>query len=245
MTVQRERSPRACAAPALWLAALAVPLGANAEAGLHGLVRLSSDYLASSYSKSNGQPSLQGNLDYLAANGLYAGGWLSQVDFGGAALEAIAYAGGHRRLSADWTGDLALAAYGYDQRVYGRNGHYGELYASLHYRDLASFSASQAVDVYGLGHPVTNLGIKLGWPLSDVLRLSLGGGYQWATGAYHYDNLLWNAGLSWYASPRCTLELSYRGSRERNEQPHSDPPGGSLSDLAYDDRLLLSLSYGY
>lgn len=226
-------------------ALLGLAFPAAGDLGLNGSLRASSDYLQASYSKSGDHASVQANLDYLDRSGLYAGAWLSTIDFGGAALEGIAYAGGQRRLAPDWTADLALAGYVYDQRVFGRRADYGELNASLQYRDLATLSLSFAPDIYGLGHPVSNLGLQLGWPLSDVLRIVGGVGYQWAGSAYYYDNLLWRAGLVWALGRHWTVDLAYRGNRELHERAHAEPPDGSVADAAYTRRAVLAISYGF
>lgn len=225
------------------LLGLAFP--AAGDLGLHGSVRVSSDDLHASYSKSSDHASVQANLDYLAGSGLYAGAWLSTIDFGGAAVEGIVYAGGQRRLAPGWTADLALAGYVYDQRVFGRRADYAELNASVQYRDLATLSYSLAPDIYGLGHPVSNVGLQLGWPLSDVLRIVGGVGYQWAGSAYYYDNLLWRAGLVWALGRHWTLDLAYRGNHELHERAHAEPPAGSVADAAYVRRAVLAISYGF
>ncbi len=219
-------------------------LPAQGAAGLHAVARVTSDYLSGSYSKSDGHPTIQGNVDYLGGAGIYAGTWVSAIDFGGASAEAITYAGAHRKFSEDFSGDLSLAGYWYDRQVFDRTAHYGEVYSSLHFRDLATLGLSMAPDVYGRGHSATNLNLKLRLPITDVLQFNVGIGHEWASKAYDYDSLLWSLGTSWYLGRHLTIDLAWRGARQINEQPHEEPVGKDLADLVFDDRLVLSVSYG-
>ncbi|MGQ0697634.1 MAG: TorF family putative porin [Panacagrimonas sp.] len=222
----------------------AFPACSQAEPGWHGLAKLSSDYLVRSYSKSGDGPVLQTNIDFLARNGLYAGLWLSSVDFGGARAEAIAYAGRKHRFSDNYSADLSVAGYGYDREVFGRRADYAEVYSALHFRDRATLGLSLAPDAYGSGHTVTNAQLEWRLPLGEVIEGSLVAGYESAARAYHYDDIHWQAGLSWFASRHTTIELRYYGARRVNGKPYLDTEGGDLGDTTFDDRIVLSVSFG-
>lgn len=237
----RGRSAAVRLLPALFAL---LPMLASAAPGLNGVLRISSDYLNGTYTKSDGRPSLQANVDWLAGNGVYAGSWLSAIDFGGAHAEALPYLGFHRKLAEDFSADLSLAGYLYERRVFGRRADYGELYGAVHFRDLLTTGFSFAPDPYGQGGTATNLKTKLKLPLSDVVSLGLGIGHEWALQAYHYDCLMWSAGLNWYPLPSLAIELGYQGARQIRERPHVEPSGAKLSDTLIDDRVVMSVSWG-
>lgn len=222
----------------LWIPA------AGAEPGLHGLIRETSDYLHRGYSRSGNDPSVQLNVDFSRDDGLYAGGWLSEVDFGGADVEGIAYLGLRRPVLDGWWVDLSFSQYAYDTDVFGRAGDYAALYASLNLRDRGSLGFGFSPDPYGLGHPVGHVQAEARHPLTDALEVSAGAGFERAVSAYHYDNVYWDAGLTWFPGRCFAVDLRYHGARQVNARPHDDQPGGDLGDAAFRDRVVLSVSCG-
>jgi uncharacterized protein (TIGR02001 family) len=244
----RQRGARVvlCALASRFLASgiLLVPAAAGAQAELHGLVKLTSDYLDRSYSKSDGRPAVQGNADYLSDSGFYAGAWLSQVDFGGAECESIGYAGLRRPVVGPVDLDLSLTQYWYNAKVFGRSADYDELDGAIHFGERATLSVSFAPNPYGREHRVTNAQIELRHPLTDMAELSASAGYEWAAQAYANDNVHWNAGMTWFLGRHMALDVRYIGAREVNAQPYSDDTEDQLSDAAFRDRLVLSISVG-
>jgi uncharacterized protein (TIGR02001 family) len=217
---------------------------AGAEPGWHGLARVTSEYLDRGYSKSDGHPAPQLDLDWSRDDGLYGGGWLSKVDFGGADWEGIAYLGLRRPVSDAWWVDLSFSQYAYESRVFGRDGDYAALYASLNFRDRGSIGFGFAPDPYGLGHPVGHVDAEARHAFTDTLEGSASMGFERAASAYDYDNVYWNAGLTWFPGGCFALDLRVHGARQVDERPHDDHPAGDLGDAAFRDRVVLSLSCG-
>ncbi|HKY91974.1 MAG TPA: TorF family putative porin [Nevskiaceae bacterium] len=234
------RRPSLALLGGLWL--LSPPAGA--EPGLHGLVRTTSDYLVRGYSKSDDEAAVQANLDYSRADGLYLGGWLSQVDFGGAEVEGIAYLGVRRPLATGWWVDLSVSQYAYESTVFGRQGDYAALYASLSLRDRATVGFGFSPDPYGFGHPTGHVQVEGRHAFTDTLEASAGVGFERARAAYDYDNVYWEAGVSWFPGSCFAVDLRYHGARQVHERAHEDDPAGDIGDTAFRDRVVLSLSCG-
>ncbi len=101
------------AAAAFLGAVTAVPASAQFSANI-GVV---SDYRFRAISQTNGNPALQGGLDYAFSNGLYVGTWMSTVTKDlyphGSALEWDFYGGWKKEFAKDWTVDLGVLHYYY------------------------------------------------------------------------------------------------------------------------------------
>ncbi|WP_374471767.1 TorF family putative porin [Phenylobacterium sp.] len=98
------------ATAALALAMVALPASAGEWGGLFPSVGVTSDYRYQGVSNSDGHPAVQGNVHYWRPDGLYAGLFVSQVDFndGSTSFETDWYAGktwdldrGRTRLAAE------------------------------------------------------------------------------------------------------------------------------------------------
>ena len=77
-------------------------------------VALASQYKFRGIDQTWGRPALQGGADVVAANGLYAGAWASNVSgnaYAGGSLELDLYAGYNGKFSDDWS--WTAGAYGY------------------------------------------------------------------------------------------------------------------------------------
>lgn len=108
-------------------------------------VGLSSDYLWRGVTQTDGASAISGGLDYGASNGLYAGTWVSNVDFGDdTTYEWDFYAG--------YAGEMEGVGYdiGYIYYAYpnGEDIDFSEIYAALSYRIL-SVGAAVLVDSDG------------------------------------------------------------------------------------------------
>lgn len=233
---------RSGAPVALACACLLATLPAAGAGEWRGQVRAVSDYVTGGYTKTQGRPGAQANLEMPFDSSAYIGGWISTLDFGGARAEGIAYTGWGHALSGDVRLDLSAAAYGYDRRVFGKRAGYAAVHAALNYRDVGSFSLGFAPDPYGQGATATDLAAEFRWPLSDTVDASAAAGYTWSAAAYHYDDVHWSTGLTWYPARHVALDLRYHGSRQVAARPHSDDPAGEISDSAIGDRVVFSIS---
>ena len=120
-----------------------------------GNVTLTSDYRFRGISQSDTDPAIQGGFDVAFDNGLYAGVWASNVDFGtDADLEMDFYAGFGGSISEDVSYDVGYIYYDYpgtDGVDFALNGNekedYEEFYASVSFGD-ATIGAAYSDDYW-------------------------------------------------------------------------------------------------
>ena len=99
-----------------------------ANADWHGELSFRSDYVYRGYSKSQGNPVVQGLIDYQGEAGWFGGLGLSQVNFdnlpnvSSAVVEIKPYAGWAFPLSTDWSTELSASGYIYNSKVFEQNG---------------------------------------------------------------------------------------------------------------------------
>lgn len=196
-----------------------------------GTATITSDYFWRGYSKSNGHISGAVNLDFSDisdGSGYYFGGWISSVDFGdreqesSAEAELLLYGGWNQKLNDDFYLDLQLSHYVFDDKLFGENADYSEVYAFLHYRDLLTLEVAYTPDVYSMGDSTLNTQINWRYPLHTFFDFSAGVGYFAARDAFDYDYAYWNTGFTWKAN-RYALDIRYFGSKETNERTYDSP----------------------
>lgn len=197
-------------------ALLCLALTAPVHGGEFGAsASLASDYAYRGYTKSRGNPVLQGNLSYTANSGVYAGVWVSGVSFddkpyrarsGG---EIYPYLGWGKSWSDDWRTDLSVARYVFDDGIFGRGSDYDEFYGALHWRDRFTARIAFAHDAYN--RSAKTFAYELTWRHRpwDRVQLSAGLGFNQAYELLHYDYFYWNAGLSVYLNRHVTLDVRY------------------------------------
>lgn len=104
---------QAVAAAALLAAAggtSALAQGVTVSGGL----ALTSDYVSSGLTQTDGDPALQGYVEMETAGGFYAGIWASNVDLGGDDIEVDLYLGFRNELASGISYDLGYYRYFYD-----------------------------------------------------------------------------------------------------------------------------------
>ncbi|WP_334062844.1 TorF family putative porin [Alteromonas genovensis] len=111
------------------LAALfATPSFANWSANISGV----SDYTFNGVSQTQNDPAIQGGLDKAFANGIYAGTWASNVDFGGDTnVEWDFYVGRYLTLTDAVSIDYGIAYYSYHGGDNSSAGNYPEVYTKF------------------------------------------------------------------------------------------------------------------
>ncbi|HAI96363.1 MAG TPA: hypothetical protein DCL50_02870, partial [Methylococcaceae bacterium] len=132
------------------VAGLLVASGAASAIELSGNVALTTDYVWRGVSQTDGSPAIQGGFDADLGNGLYAGVWGSNVDFGGdESMELDVYAG--------WAGefngvgvDVGVLHYAYPTS--GTETDFTEVYVGL---SMGMFSLTQ---YFGLDSGSDDLG---------------------------------------------------------------------------------------
>ncbi|MFZ2312924.1 MAG: TorF family putative porin [Methylobacter sp.] len=197
----------ACLSLVLWL-----PVS---QADWHGDIKLLSDYVYRGYSKSRGNPVVQGNIDYQDDSGWYAGLAASQVRFDDqkyadrAEIEIKPYLGWSLPLSTDWKGELSVTGYIYDNKIFNHTADYAEFYASLHYKDWLSATASIAPNAYQRHANVADYELTYRRDVLDTVQFSAGLGYNQAGALLGHDYFYWNAGVSWFATSYLSLDVRY------------------------------------
>ena len=207
----------------LAMALALLPRSPRADANSSALVALTSNYVYRGYSKSDGAPVLQGNIDYEHSSGFFLGTWVSQVDFGHERyqgrtnLEANPYVGVSLGLSENWRFGTTLAGYLYDGKVYGHEADYGEINALLYFRDLLMAHVGISYDAYGLGRSTLDYEIDLRYPVMDTVEVSSGLGYEDANTVINYNRVYWHIGTDWFLDKHFALALRYYDTQLFNE----------------------------
>lgn len=151
----------------LLTAALLIPTFALAD--VSGSVGYSSDYMWRGVTQSNGQASLNANLE-LEKNGFYAGAWVGQVDFGDdASLEKDLYLGYNFSASDNLNIGLGMIQYRWD----GGYDMVEEGFVSVAYNNLKV--------MYFLDTDTENDFARISYDISDfvpVVDVVLGYGYH-------------------------------------------------------------------
>lgn len=211
------------AAVLLAIALASPPHATQADAKTSALVEFTSNYVYRGYSKSDGDPVLQGNIDYEHSAGFFLGAWISQVNFGReryrdrADVEANPYVGGTLELSENWRFGVTLAGYFYDGKIYGHAANYSESSALLYYRDWLTAHVGVAYAAYGRGRSTVDYGIDLRYPIRDSVEIFSGLGYEQANAALNYSRLYWRFGAGWFLDKHLALTLGYYDVRRLNE----------------------------
>jgi uncharacterized protein (TIGR02001 family) len=187
----------------------------HAEAGYHALLTLTSNYVYRGFSKSNGNPVLQGNIDYENPAGFFLGAWVSQVDYGDerfqdrAHIEASPYVGVSLGLSEIWRLNTTLAGYLYDGKVFGRGVDYVELTALVQFRDLFTARVGASYNAYGGEASILDYELSLRYPVTDTVEVSGDLGYEDANHVIGHGRLYGSIGVGWFLSKHAALHLRY------------------------------------
>jgi uncharacterized protein (TIGR02001 family) len=239
MTIQR-----------LWVLLVPFTLSMSVYAGgLNGSVTFVSDYAYRGYSKSRGNPVVQGNLEYAHQSGLYGGLGISPVSFDDKAqgnhalVELNPYIGWTLDLSEHWRTDFSVGRYIYAGKINGQNADYNEFYSALHYRDLLTARLAFAYDAYNQNATTLTYELLGRYSLLDTLILSTGLGFNQASQLFDFNYFYWNTGLTWHLNSYVAVDLRYIDSNLNHAEAAS--ADGYLSPHRLRDRYLLSLSMGF
>jgi uncharacterized protein (TIGR02001 family) len=222
----------------------------SAQADWHGDLKFLSDYVYRGYSKSRGNPVAQTHVDYQDDAGWFAGLGLSQVRFDDqlntarAEIEIKPYLGWSLPVSTDWRAEFSVNGYLYDNKVFGHDANYAEIYASLHYQDWLSARASVAPDAYQRQAAVLNYELNYRRDLLDNVQFSSGLGYYQAGALLGEDYFYWNAGLSWFVTSYLAIDLRYVDAALSNDhEPEHDPD--QFYPRQQDNKYLFSITLGF
>jgi uncharacterized protein (TIGR02001 family) len=218
----------------------------HAEFG--GVVLFATDYIQSGYSKSNGNPVVQVNLDYEFLSGIYLGAWLSPVDFNDsehsdrASVELIPYIGWGQSYSSDWRFDTILYQYAYDDDIFGRNSNYAQIDLQLGFRDIITARFSWSPDYYNRNEAFIEYELSARYPLSDTLEVSGGIGFSQLNTVLEYNYIISNLGASWYYQSY-VLDLRLYNAHEVDEVVHDTDHLFAPKEIH--TTLAFSLSYSF
>ncbi|MCF2827194.1 MULTISPECIES: TorF family putative porin [unclassified Pseudoalteromonas] len=179
-----------------WLLPLLfTPLFVNAATS--STVTLASDYLFNGVSQTKEDEALQVSLDWFGKSGWYAGGWVSQVDFGdGTDVEGDLYGGYKFTLTEKLKLDVGLSQYTYHGDDVSSDYNYAEAFAKFNYGQT-NLDFWYAWDYFGTGaaHGIVMLTHSI--PITDRWLLTLGvdhsmsfdsDKYEWESGDDDYTH---------------------------------------------------------
>ena len=224
---------------------------AAGAAELAASVSATSDYVWRGFSKSGGDPTVQGQFDWQHDGGAYLGVFVSGLDFAaaygggyrrygagdGAEIEFVPYLGYSTALSPAWRVEAQVAQYLFDDDVLGGSASYQEGYLLAHYRDLVSAELAYAPDAYDQDAATLNLQATARYPLSQAWTLSAGGGWFEAGRVLGADYLHWHAGLTWQHR-HGGIDVRYFGASDR-------PRGGRARPAPANGEVVLTLTVGF
>jgi uncharacterized protein (TIGR02001 family) len=177
---------------------------AMAEVEFSGNVALTTDYVFRGISQTDG-PAVQGGFDMEVSNGLYAGIWASNLDFGDDAdIEVDYYAGFGGEFANKLGYDVGVTYYSYPSSNAADAGDYDftEVYGSLSYDfgpAAATLGLNHSSDYFGGSDNATYVYVGVDVPLANDFALSMQYGDQSiddnaAFGTPDYND--WKVGLS-------------------------------------------------
>lgn len=192
----------------LILAAFQTPAVAEEKSFLSGEfsanVGFFTDYVFRGISQTGEDPAVQGGFDYAADNGLYAGVWGSNVDFGDDAQLEIDYYGGHAGDIGGFSYDVGFTYYSYPGTE-----------ADLNYWEIAGSAGvdlGRVIFTAGINYSPDNFGgtgdafyvyseVEVPLPVKGPVGFALGGtiGYQDISDEIGFgvaDYVLWDLGVT-------------------------------------------------
>ena len=221
-----------------------------ANADWHGELSFRSDYVYRGYSKSQGNPVIQGLIDYQGEAGWFGGLGLSQVNFdnlpnvSSAVVEIKPYAGWAFPLSTDWSTELSASGYLYNSKIFEQNADYAEFSATLHYQDSLSGKISVAPNAYQRHVTVSGYELNYRRDMLDTVQFSGGLGYSQAGALFGQDYFYWNLGASWFVTSYLTLDARYVDVH-LNNYDDSELPGEEFYPRPIKNKYLLSITLGF
>lgn len=185
-----------------------VLLGATpvAQADWSVTVTGATDYMFNGVSQTNNDPAFQASLDYAADNGVYAGMWTSNVDYGDDADQELdGYIGQFVELSDSLSLDYGVAYYSYHGGNDSSSLNYGEAYSKFAYTWAQGTSEANfwyAWDYFGTGagHTIVEVAHTISLAENHALRFSAdssnsldGNKYMWDANdsSYQHYKVAW------------------------------------------------------
>jgi uncharacterized protein (TIGR02001 family) len=218
-------------------------LGALTLASSHAMadwsatVTAASDYTFNGVSQTQNDPALQGSLDYAFDNGVYAGTWASNVDFGNTDLEWDFYLGKFVTLNDQWSVDYGLAYYSYHGDSNSSDGNYFEAYSKFGYANAlgqTEFNFWYSWDYFGLdvGQIIYMVAHSVEVAPGHTLRASFD-----VSNSLDGDKFMWDAGDKSYQHYRLAYQTNVEGFDIEVAAENT-----SIDSNTADERIVLSVS---
>lgn len=187
-------------------------ISAPAFAGVTGNVGAFSDYIFRGISQTGGAAAVQGGLDYSHASGLYAGTWISNINFGGDTNYETDFYGGYAGKVGDVGFDVGVIEYYYrgvtaanTTEVYG-GASFSGLSAKLFYSD--NLQSTKDSGFYATAnYPVT---LTKSVTLTPAVGYAFGDAYK-SSGAYGNEILDYSVTVSKALSEGFTFSFGLAG----------------------------------
>lgn len=221
----------------------------SSRAEWHGDIKLLSDYVYRGYSKSRGDPAMQGRIDYLSDTNWYAGLSVAQISFDDhlnidrAEIEIRPYIGSVLQLLPDWRAEFSVSGYLYDNKIFNHDANYAELYVSLHYQDWLSGRVSIAPNAYQRQANVANYELNYRRDLLDNVQLSAGLGYNQAHALLGQNYFYWNIGSSWFVTSYLAIDIRYVDTALKPH--HTEIHQEDFYPRQQDNQYLFSITMGF
>lgn len=225
------------------------PLQATAAASsITWNAAVTSDYRYRAISQSRLRPALQGGVDYVHADGWYAGAWASTIkwveDAGGdGEVEIDVYGGKRGELSPGLSYDVGVLRYFYPDNGMGQlpgwvNAHTTEVYAQLGYGP-AYVKYSHSTNLFGFVDSDNSgyLDVGANLDLGNGFTLQLHAGRQEVKNNPASDYTDWKIGVS-RSFALATVSLAYLGTNA-NQSAYTSPVNGKFTGR---DALQLTVS---
>lgn len=209
------------------------------------------DYIWRGYSKSDGKPVAQTNIDYYFKSGIYLGSFASIVNFSDQGFENRStaefrpYLGFAYKLSDDWRFNTAWTRYIYDGKIFGQAVDYNEFYFYSHFRDLLTVNLNFSENSYQQNHMSFNSEITGRYPITDSIEISTTLGYNKQKKVLGYDYLYWTSGLTVYFSRNIGIDVRYYGGIHASSKKESLYPHWEFHPHVVDNRIVFSISVGF
>jgi uncharacterized protein (TIGR02001 family) len=223
----------------------------NGYAELSGGLTGTTDYIWRGYSKSDGKPAAQANIDYYFKSGIYLGAFASTVNFADhgfenrSTLEFRPYLGFSHKLSDDWRLNAAWTRYIFDGKIFGQVVDYNEFYLHSHFRDLLTVNVNFSENSYQQNHMSFNAELTGRYPITDSIEISNTVGYNNQKKVLGYDYLHWTSGLTVHFSRNIGIDVRYYGgihAFSRKEEPY---PQWGFHPHVVDNRVVFSITVGF
>jgi uncharacterized protein (TIGR02001 family) len=184
---------------------------AVANAGISSTWTATNDYDFRGFTQTAKDPALQGSLDYAHDSGFYAGLWLSNVKFAETGykgnLEHDLYLGFTNKFAEDWTYDVGVIDYTYNQHVFD----YQEIYASLAYgwfKGKVFYSPDYGGDTTSGNTSGEYVQVDMTTPLPQNFSVLAHVGYSWGDYWKGIEYTDYSVGVG-YTAGKFSLALKY------------------------------------